>query len=217
MVPAKRCWCRQGRQEKLCRGRRIVGPRSSPSAGTVRAAGTGSNTRADTSAATRTCPRSARCARTRRSRSDCGRRGHWLSGNRFLGNSDRRARRFNGNGWRSHNSRGIRNGRPESNILHPLPRAQIRSTIASASSTGRARPAGTNRRIALESAPRRRNKDQKNYERMRKKRGGDFLPPPLSLARYPDRRPVAFVYCDGGSFGDTPMTFTPAPRETSIA
>ena len=216
MVPANRCWRRQGRQEKLGRGRREVGPRSSPSAGTVRAAGTGSNTRADTSAATRTCPRSACCARTRRSRSDCG-CGHRLSENRFLGNGDRWARRFNGNGWRSHDSRSVRNGRPEANILHPLPRAPICSTITAAASTGRTGPAGINRRITLKSVPRRRKKDQKNYERMRKKRGGDFLPPPLSLARYPDRRPVAFVYCDGGSFGDTPMTFTPAPRETSIA
>jgi hypothetical protein len=54
---------------------------------------------------------------------------------------------------------------------------------------------------------------------MRKKRGGDTLPPPLSLARYAYRRPVAFSYWAGAgvSFGETPMTFTPAPRATSIA
>jgi hypothetical protein len=36
--------------------------------------------------------------------------------------------------------------------------------------------------------------NQKDYERMRKKRGGDTLPPPLSFAGYTDRRPIALFY-----------------------
>lgn len=51
---------------------------------------------------------------------------------------------------------------------------------------------------------------------MRKKRGGDTLPPPLFLARYAYRRPVFLNYWAGVSFGETPMTFTPAPRAMSI-
>jgi hypothetical protein len=58
--------------------------------------------------------------------------------------------------------------------------------------------------------------NQDDDERMHKKRGGDTFPPPLPLARYANWRPIALFYCVG-SFGDTPMTFTPAPRATSIA
>jgi uracil-DNA glycosylase len=39
-----------------------------------------------------------------------------------------------------------------------------------------------------------RVQNQKDYERMRKKRGGDTLPPPLSFAGYTDRRPIALFY-----------------------
>jgi hypothetical protein len=57
---------------------------------------------------------------------------------------------------------------------------------------------------------------KEEYEhQMRKKRGGDTLPPPLSSAWNSDRRSVLPAYLL--SFGDTPITLTPDPRATSIA
>ena len=85
-------------------------------------------------------------------------------------------------------------------------------------SAGRPCPATTNGRLALEIVLRDRP-DQESYDkRMRKERGDGALPPPLSLGRNSDRRPIALLYVDGAaSFGETPMTLTPAPRATSIA
>ena len=89
-----------------------------------------------------------------------------------------------------------------------------RSTAAPTSST---RSPAANSRRTLEILPRYWKKDEQDDEQVRKKRGGDTLPPPLSLAWYPARRPVTLIYWAGASFGETPMTFTPAPRATSIA
>jgi len=63
-----------------------------------------------------------------------------------------------------------------------------------ATTSGRTRTTAANGVLALELIRGERIENEKNYQRMRKKRGGDTLPPPLSLAGYPDRRPIALFY-----------------------
>jgi hypothetical protein len=104
--------------------------------------------------------------------------------------------------------------------LQPLTGSALGASRASSATPCGTRSAATLSRLRLKSVLGRGKKNQKKNERMRKKRGGEFLPPPLSLYWNPDRRPVTLFYVAGAagvSFGDIPMTFTPAPRATSIA
>jgi len=208
---------RKRRQEKLRRSRRVVPSWSTSCARTHRAARASSDARSDSSATARS---RAGCPGIAATRAWCGRARAGLSRSR------RRLRRRSWR-WRDdwlwrhdrfrrhHRRRCVRN-RFESHVLQALASS---ITTASASSTacrtGTARTKGV---LTLEIMRRKRIENQEDDERMGKKRGGDTLPPPLPLApaRYADWRPIARFYCVG-SFGDTPMTFTPAPRATSIA
>jgi hypothetical protein len=105
---------------------------------------------------------------------------------------------------------------------------RARAAASSTAATGRSGSTPAERGLALELISRDRIENEENDQAMRKKRGGDTLPPPLSSARNADRRPIASFFLSAGSrlvarlycvvsFGETPMTFTPAPRATSIA
>jgi hypothetical protein len=121
--------------------------------------------------------------------------------------------------WRRSDDRScIRGCCLERDILKPFSRREVAGTGRSTTPTRRTRTSAAYCGIGFESSLRRRINNEKKNQRMSKKRGSGSLPPPLSLARYSNRRPISPFYVDGaGSFGDTPMTFTPAPRATSIA
>ena len=216
MVSSEAWWGRKRRQEELRGRRRIVSSRTAASARTHRAASAGSNARSCSSAAagpgsgcpcvSGTHPRRGRARARLRSRSRRLRRS-WRWNHNWLGRLDRFWWYYCG---------GCVRDRLELHVLQTLP-----ARIATTSASSTARRAGTARTkgvLALEIVRRERIQNQQDDERMHKKRGGDTLPPPLPLApaRYADWRPIALFYCVA-SLGDTPMTFTPAPRATSIA
>ena len=102
-------------------------------------------------------------------------------------------------------------------VPEALARSEITRARAASAAACRSRSPATYRDLSLESVLSGGIKNQNENQQMSKKRGSGTLPPPLSLARYTDRRPISSIYVDGCSLGDTPMTFTPAPRATSIA
>lgn len=124
---------------------------------------------------------------------------------------------YDRNGRRSYNGRSIGRAGAELDVLKPLARCQIGASRASASAAGGAGTTTADCGFGFEIVSRCRIEYEEQDEGMSKKRGSGTLPPPLSLARYSDRRPIPSLYVDGWSFGDTPITFTPAPRATSIA
>lgn len=120
--------------------------------------------------------------------------------------------------WRrSDDGSGIRRGCSQLDILQSLAGSEVGTAGASASAPSWSRATATDSRLSFKIVLRYWIDDQQQDEGMSKKRGSGTLPPPLSLARYTDRRPIPSLYVDGWSFGDTPITFTPAPRATSIA
>jgi hypothetical protein len=102
--------------------------------------------------------------------------------------------------------------------LQPNELKSLTAVCASpAATTSRPGSATTLCMLALEVLRRReRVQNQEDDYRMHKKRGGDTLPPPLSSAWYADWRTIVRFYYVV-SFGDMPITLTPAPREISIA
>ena len=209
---------RKRRQKELRRSRWVVPCRPASCARTNRAARARSSPRAYSSARARTgAGRSCISAtRARRSRARI-----WLSSNC---SRLRRWSRWRRDDWFRRLDRLGRNhccgcvcDWLDSHVLQPLA-SRIATTTPATSARGTG-PTGTKRVLSLEILRRKRIENQEDYERMHKKRGGDTLPPPLPFApaRYADWRPKALFYCAGASLGDTPMTFTPAPRATSIA
>lgn len=199
------------------RRRRICLTRSSTGAGTDTAASPRPHSRPDPSSASWTrspCASGARAgAGSRRVRARRWCNGQWrlLSGlllreRSCLGRNYRSRRRDDGS--------RIRNGRAKPHVL----KAACGASAARASTTTACgtRSPTAQRRLSIEAALRGGQQDEEKNQRMCKKRGGDSLPPPLSLAWYSYRRPIAPFYA-AGSFGDMPMTLTPAPRATSIA
>lgn len=126
-------------------------------------------------------------------------------------------RRDNWSRWRCYESGSIRCWSLQRDVLQSLARSEITVARAAASATRGSSSTSTNSGLGFEIISCCGIDDQQQNERMSKKRGSGALPPPLSLARYADRRPIRSLYVDGCSFGDTPITFTPAPRATSIA
>lgn len=198
----------------MSRGRRIARARTTAGSWSIRSACPCADSRASAATTSRTRARGAcrsssrtgagRC-RSRRLSGD-HRRWRWCR-RRRSGNWRRRYDRFR----RYNLGRCIRCRLLESDVLQ-----SVTTRAATAATRGTGTPSANGGR-PLEILLRNRIKDEHDYEQMRKKRGGDTLPPPLSLARYAYRRPVALSYWAGASFGETPMTFTPAPRDTSIA
>jgi len=215
----------QRRQEKLRRCRRIRSRRATARAWTNRASCPRADARSNPAARSGPGPGSA--ARPG-SNTCCGSRRHHTR----LRRGRRSNRRRRGDDrlwwlelWRNHFLHCI-GGRLERHVLQTLLRA--RAAAASTSATGGAGSATPERGLALELIRGEWVQNQENDQGMRKKRGGDTLPPPLSLARNADRRAIASFSTRAGrrrfarlycvvSFGETPMTFTPAPRATSIA
>jgi hypothetical protein len=206
---------RQRRKKELSWRRRITLPRPAACSRTIAASGSRPDAGSNPAAAAWTRAGSSRCARAGtgagRSRSYRGRRGRRrLDGGRrrHSGCWLRRDDWF----WRNNNTRGRIGGRS-------LELNELKSIAAgpAPAASRRTRTAATNRRRTLEIILRDRNENQENDERMHKERGGDTLPPPLSLAWYANRWPIGLSYWAGVSFGETPMTLTPAPRATSIA
>jgi hypothetical protein len=209
---------RKRRQKELRRSRWVIPRRPASRSRTHRAARARSGARPHSSSTART---SAGGSRVPSARARRGRARVWLSGSR------RRLRRWSrwwrddwfrwlGRFWRHHCGGCVRN-RLDSHVLQSL--ASRIATTSSASAARGTGTTGTKRVLTLEILRRKGIENQEDDERMHKKRGGDTLPPPLPLApaRYADWRPIALFYCAGASLGDTPMTFTPAPRATSIA
>ena len=218
MVSAHTRRRREWRQKELRRHRRIVPARSASGTGTNRAACARSYARPDSATTSRTRTRCARSPRagagSRRGRARLRRSSGGLRSRRRRRRNDNRLWRHDRLGW--HHCEGCVGNRLDSHVLQTLSPAV--TAVPSASSASRTRPARTNGVLACEIMRRKRIENEEDYQRMHKKRGGDTLPPPLPLApaRYADWRPVVLIYY-GVSLGDTPMTFTPAPRATSIA
>jgi hypothetical protein len=221
------------RQKELSRRRRIC--RARPPAGSWPSsrASPRADSGADTSPASRACTSGSRTAgsgsrphgsctgsRWRGSRRSSRLRRGWRrrdrSRNRLWRSDDWNRRRRN---LRRRIGRGRR---PKPNVAEPACPGRVAAPRASSAAACGALSPSSQCRLSLESVLRGRYQNQEQDERMCKKRGGDLFPPPLSLAWYSDRRPIVPFYVAGApgagvSFGDTPMTFTPAPRATSIA
>ena len=201
VIASQRRRCRKRRKEKLSRSRRIVGTRSAASARSGTSSGSRPNSRSNSSAGTRTGAAGSRatgssaCAlhcrsgrrRRRRDRLDDGLCYWWR---RDLRLRDRRWR------WRNR-SRRIGCGRAKLDVLETLASRALTATRASATATRWSRAATADCGIRLEVVSGRWVEDQYKDKRMSKKRGSGALPPPLSLARYSDRRPIPSFYVDG--------------------
>lgn len=217
--------CRQGREKKLRGSRRISSGRATTCAGADRASCTRPDTRSNPAPRARPCtwpaarPTSGASRGARRD--DTG-----LSCSLRRYGRRRRNDRLWGLCLRWNYRLGRIRRRTQSHILESLLGAG--PAAPSAATTRGSWPTAAERVLTRELIGGERVQNQKNDQGMRKKRGGDTLPPPLSSARNADRRPIASFslnadsrlvvsfYCVG-SFGETPMTFTPAPRATSIA
>lgn len=224
VVPSQRRGRRKRRQKELSWTRRITLTRATTGAGAVSRAGPRSNARSDATSTSRSCAGAAACtgarpriAGTRRIGLGWLRRGRRSDG-RCCRHSYEALRRLDRRFDRRDQRRGVGGRWPETNETQPFgctSRCAPRSSSTTASGT---RPASAHCGLRLEPGAGDWKKNQQNDQRMGKKRGGDTLPPPLfSFDWYADRRPVPVTYAPAGSFGDTPITFTPAPRATSIA
>jgi hypothetical protein len=205
---------RQRRKKELRRSRRIILAGPAARSRTIPGSRPRTDTRSNSTTTSRTRSRGARVAssspRTRR----CRRHGLRCWSSRL----HRQRRRHNRRRLRRDNRLGSHNfGRGVSRWslqLHELKPIAARPASAATRRTGATSAScGCSLVVSLRDG----NENQQNDECMHKKRGGDTLPPPLSLARYADRWPIGLSYWAGVSFGETPMTFTPAPRATSIA
>ena len=126
------------------------------------------------------------------------------------GRSDDRLRRLD-RFWRNHGRCRVGHG------LDPYELKSLAPAVASSTTAARGtRTSGPFSMLCLEITRRNRIQHREDDYGMDKKRGGDTLPPPLSLARNTDRRPILIGRYDP-SLGDMPITLTPAPRDTSIA
>jgi len=196
----RRSWKR--REEKLrgsgwiVRAWTAARARSCPSSGSRSSARSNSTARAGTG--TTGSSAAGACARTlhRSSRRRCS-RSNWLY-NWFLFWSRSRLGgwRDRGRWWRDE-CRSVRRGGPKLDVLEPLSRCAVACPRASSASAGGTRTTSTDGGLSLEVVLRCGIQDQENDERMSKKRGSGALPPPLSLARYSDRRPIPSFYVDG--------------------
>ena len=187
-------------KKELRRCRRIILRRPSACARTDTTSGSWTDTRADSSSgagtsaacasSSRTCASSLHCGARRRSRCRDGR--DWLIRCRLrFWRGDYRCR------WRSNDGSCIGRRGLELDVLQSLSRCDIarsRASPSAACGTGTSTPKS---RVSLESSPCRGINDEEQNERMSKKRGSGPFPPPLSLARYPDRRPISSIYVDG--------------------
>lgn len=203
------------------RGRIILtGPTSG--SGARCASGSCTDSRPNSAARSRACPASPRAACPGAGSLHCGSCRGCSRCNRlndgFVNRRRCRLGRWDDGSWRGSNEQsGVRCRGAQLHVLQSLTRCAITASGTSASAASGSRPAAAYGWLSLEAATRGGIDNQKEDERMSKKRGSGTLPPPLSLARYPDRRPIPSLYVDGWSFGETPITFTPAPRATSIA
>ncbi len=223
MVSPQRCRRRQRGQKKLSWGWRIACSGAATGSRPVGRPRSGANSRSDSSTASRPCAGRARAASTRacrtgdRRRSCCRRyRGRsWYHRDRRLDDDG-----FGNLDWGRRGGDYCRRIRRRRLDLHE-PEPFLRSATGAARSASPAargsRPATPNRRLGFEISACNGEQHEKNDQRMGKKRGGDTLPPPLFPGWYADRGSVPVTYGAAASFGDTPITFTPAPRATSIA
>ena len=222
MVALQRCGRRKWWKEKLCRSWRVIRPRPSscsrtdttscprPHAGAYPSSGswTGTSRPRTSSPRARTLDSGpgSRCCRC-----------HRLKKRFWIRHRCRLWRRNDGRRRRSYDCSSIGRRGAKLDVLKSLTRGSIPAAGAAASTSRGTGSAATDGGRTLEIVLRGGIKNENQNERMRKERGGGSFPPPLSLARYSYRRPIPSVYVDGDSFGDTPMTFTPAPRAASIA
>jgi hypothetical protein len=207
-------WCGE-RGKKELRRRRGIASRGATTGTRSRAASSSRpRSRSNSTAGARTCARSASISAARAGRS----RGRGILRARSRGLRSH-GHRWN---WRLGLFSDFRWNHGRCGIRLRLELYELKSLYtfvaarASPAASGRTRPSAAFGMRALEIIRSNRIENQQNDEGMRKKGGGDTLPPPPPLsARNADRRSIALVYV--ASFGETPMTFTPAPRATSIA
>ena len=212
------------RKEKLRRSRRVVRSRSTTGSGSDTAARPRPYAGTDTASGSRSGASWSRTASPRAGTLNSG-AGSWR---RWCNRLKERFwirhrcwfwRRNNGRWRRSNDRRSIGRRCAKLYVLKSLTRRSIPAAGAAAATSGGTGSAPADCGLTLEIVLRRRIEHKNQNEHMRKERGSGSFPPPLSLARYSYRRPIPSFYVDGDgdSFGDTPMTFTPAPRATSIA
>ena len=199
MVSLQRRRRRQRRKKELSWSGWIVLRGSATRSGSCCASSSGSCSRSDSAARARTrtarpgASRSESRSRHRRIR----RRGRARNGRDRFGFGRLRLWRSHYRRRRGNDGRRVRSRCLELDVLESLSGSYIARSRASSPSTCWTGAAPAKRRISLESDSRRGVNDQKQNERMSKKRGSGSLPPPLSLARYPDRRPISSFYVDG--------------------
>jgi hypothetical protein len=199
MVSLQRRRRRKRRKKELSRSGRIVlrrsatGSRSRTTSCSCSCPRSDSTACAGASTAGSRAPRSESSACNRRTRRR-GRPGNRRDRSGFcglrFGRSDNGARRGN-------NCSRVRSRRLELDVLESLSRCDIARPGASTPSPCGARTPSAKCRVCPEAGSGCGVNDQKQNERMSKKRGSGSLPPPLSLARYSDRRPISSFYVDG--------------------